>query len=60
VQYPETLFDPVRTLAANIALETAYAMGDHRAVLFVSGLLLMLLVMALSGVAGLLEKRRHA
>jgi phosphate transport system permease protein len=35
-------------------------MGDHRAVLFVSGLLLMLLVMALSGMAGLLEKRRHA
>lgn len=27
VQYPETLFDPVRTLAANIALEAAYAMG---------------------------------
>lgn len=60
VQYPETLFDPVRTLAANIALETAYAMGDHRAVLFVSGLLLMLLVMVLSGMAGLLEKQRHA
>jgi phosphate transport system permease protein len=35
-------------------------MGDHRAVLFVSGLLLMLLVMALSGMAGLLEKQRHA
>ncbi|MBK6618291.1 MAG: phosphate ABC transporter permease subunit PstC [Nitrosomonas sp.] len=60
VQYPETLFDPVRTLAANIALEAAYAMGDHRAVLFVSGLLLMLLVMVLSGMAGLLEKRHHA
>ncbi|SDU26886.1 phosphate ABC transporter permease subunit PstC [Nitrosomonas ureae] len=60
VQYPETLFDPVRTLAANIALETAYAMGDHRAVLFVSGLLLMLLIMALSGLVELLEKQRHA
>ena len=56
VQYPESIFDPVRTLAANIALEMAYAMGDHRAVLFVSGLLLMLLVMALSALAGLLEK----
>lgn len=60
VQYPETLFDPVRTLAANIALETAYAMGDHRAVLFVSGLLLMLLIMVLSGLVELLEKQRHA
>ncbi|SOD19571.1 phosphate ABC transporter permease subunit PstC [Nitrosomonas ureae] len=60
VQYPETLFDPVRTLAANIALETAYAMGDHRAVLFVSELLLMLLIMVLSGLVELLEKQRHA
>ncbi|MDR4513202.1 phosphate ABC transporter permease subunit PstC [Nitrosomonas sp.] len=60
VQYPESVFDPVRTLAANIALEMAYAMGDHRSVLFVSGLLLMLLVMLLSAMAGLLEKRRHA
>lgn len=60
VQYPETLFDPVRTLVANIALETAYAMGDHRAVLFVSGLLLMLLIMVLSGLVELLEQQRHA
>lgn len=60
VQYPESIFDPVRTLAANIALEMAYAMDDHRAVLFVSGLLLMVLVMALSALAGLLERHRHA
>lgn len=52
VQYPDGLFDPIRTLASNIALEMAYAMGDHRAVLFVSGLLLMLMVMMLSGMAG--------
>jgi phosphate transport system permease protein len=60
VQYPESIFDPVRTLAANIALEMAYAMDDHRAVLFVSGLLLMALVMVLSALAGLLERHRHA
>lgn len=59
VQYPEIIFDPVRTLAANIALEMAYAMGDHRAVLFVSGLLLMLLAMVLSGMAGMLDRRRY-
>ena len=59
VQYPETVFDPVRTLAANIALETAYAMGDHRAVLFVSGLLLMGLIMVLSAMAEALEKQQH-
>ena len=60
VQYPESIFDPVRTLAANIALEMAYAMDDHRAVLFVSGLLLMALVMVLSVFAGLFERHRHA
>jgi len=60
VQYPESIFDPVRTLAANIALEMAYAMDDHRAVLFVSGLLLMVLVMLLSMLAGLLERHGHA
>lgn len=60
VQHADSLFDPVRTLAANIALEMAYAMNDHRAALFVSGLTLMLMVMALSGVAGWLARNRHA
>ncbi len=60
VQYPESLYDPIRSLAANIALEMAYAMGDHRAVLFVTGLLLMFLVMLLSSMAGWLGKSRHA
>jgi len=41
VQVPHSLFDPVRTLTANIVLEMAYAMGEHRAALFVSGLFLM-------------------
>ncbi len=47
VQVPESLFAPVRTLTANIALEMAYALGDHRSALFVSGLLLLVLVSAL-------------
>lgn len=47
VQSPSSLFDPVRTLTANIALEMAYATGDHRAALFVSGLLLTGLVLLL-------------
>ena len=40
VQVPSSLFDPIRTLTANIALEMAYAAGDHRGSLFVSGLAL--------------------
>jgi len=58
VQYPDSLFAPVRTLTANIALETAYAMGDHRSALFVSGLALMLLTLAMVGAAGLLSRGR--
>ncbi len=48
VQNPSGLFEPVRVLTANIALEMAYAMGDHRASLFASGLLLTVLVWLLS------------
>ncbi|HKX52911.1 MAG TPA: phosphate ABC transporter permease subunit PstC [Nitrosospira sp.] len=60
VQMPTSLFDPIRTLTANIALEMAYAVHDHRAALFVSGLALMLLIMILSGIAGWLFKNHNA
>lgn len=43
-QIPDSIFDPVRTLTSNTALEMAYAMGDHRSSLFFGGLLLTLLV----------------
>jgi len=49
VQVPNSLFAPVRTLTANIALEMGYAMGEHRAALFFSGLVLMVLVALLIG-----------
>lgn len=44
VRTPSHLFDPIRTLTANIALEMAYALGNHRSALFVSGLFLLGLV----------------
>jgi phosphate transport system permease protein len=47
VQTPKSLFDPIRTLTANIALEMAYAIGNHRSALFVSGLVLMALIVVL-------------
>ncbi|MFQ5598291.1 MAG: phosphate ABC transporter permease subunit PstC [Nitrospiria bacterium] len=47
VQLPRSVFDPVRTLTANIALEMAYAMDAHRAALFVCGLILMLAISVL-------------
>lgn len=58
---PDSLFAPVRTLTGNIALELAYAMDLHRAALFVGGLLLTLLVLALARLArGLGCAWRHA
>lgn len=61
VQFPSSLFDPVRTLTANIALEMAYATGDHRAALFVSGLMLAGLVAVLAILAWRLSGGRlHA
>jgi phosphate transport system permease protein len=58
VQNPNGLFQPVRTITANIALEMAYAMGDHRGALFVCGLLLMGIVIVLVGVAESVSRGR--
>lgn len=58
VQMPDSLFASVRTLTANIALEMAYATGDHRSALFVSGLVLTLLVLLLSTGAARLRPER--
>lgn len=57
VQYPTGLFEPVRVLTANIALEMAYATGDHRAGLFASGLLLTSMVLLLAWLAA--RKTHH-
>ncbi len=47
VQIPRSIFDPMRALTANIALEMAYALGNHRSALFVSGLGLMGIIIIL-------------
>jgi phosphate transport system permease protein len=48
VETPSSLFDPIRTLTANIALEMSFALGYHRSALFASGLLLMVLIIVLA------------
>ncbi|MCP3961238.1 MAG: phosphate ABC transporter permease subunit PstC [bacterium] len=58
VEMPASVFDPVRTLTANIALEMAYAVGDHRSALFVSGLFLLVLVSGLVLAAESIERRK--
>lgn len=57
VQWPSGLLLPVRTLTANMAMEMGYAYGLHRSALFVTGLLLMGLVMAMVGVAQWMRHR---
>lgn len=59
VQIPAQLTEPVRTLTANIALEMAYALGDHRGALYVTGLVLLLLVTLLVAASARLQ-RAHA
>jgi phosphate transport system permease protein len=60
VQVPTSVFDPVRTLSANIALEMAYAVGDHRSALYVSGVFLIATVGILVLIAEKLSgKRKH-
>ncbi|MDM9584354.1 phosphate ABC transporter permease subunit PstC [Nostoc sp. GT001] len=56
VQMPKSIFDPIRTLTANIALEMAYATGDHRSALFVSGLVLMGMIVLLVAVAEVISQ----
>ncbi len=57
VRSPSSLFAPVRTLTANIALEMAYALDDHRSALFVSGLMLAAVVVVLVLAAEALSRR---
>jgi len=58
VQTPGSLFDPVRTLTANMALEMGFALGDHRSALFVSGLVLLTMVVILIAIAEYLSRGR--
>ena len=58
VQTPSSLFDSVRVLTANIALEMAYAVDQHRAGLFASGLLLTLVVLVLAWLGNRIEHQQ--
>jgi phosphate transport system permease protein len=61
VQVPGSVFDPVRVLTANIALELGYALAHHRSALFVSGLMLMAVTVLAVGLAHrLAADERHA
>jgi len=57
VQLPHSPLDPVRTLTANLALEMAYASGDHRAGLFATGIVLFVVIVGLNTIAALVRTR---
>jgi phosphate transport system permease protein len=57
VRFPDSLFSPLRSLTANIALEMAYAMDLHRSALFVSALMLALMVVVLIFLADVLPRK---
>ncbi|MBA1333712.1 MAG: Phosphate transport system permease protein PstC [Firmicutes bacterium] len=44
----KSVFDPVRTLTGNIAIEMGYAAGDHRSALFATGVVLFVFIMILN------------
>ncbi|HBE20919.1 MAG TPA: phosphate ABC transporter permease subunit PstC [Cyanobacteria bacterium UBA11149] len=56
VQTPKSIFDSIRTITANIALEMAYATGNHRAALFASGLMLMAIIIVLITAAEIISQ----
>ena len=57
VQTPHGVFDSVRVLTANIALEMAYATDLHRASLFATGLLLTATVLLLAWFAHRIQQK---
>jgi phosphate transport system permease protein len=47
VQIPSSIFDPVRALTSNIAIEMGYATGLHYNALFATGIVLILMIIIL-------------
>ncbi|WOO86452.1 phosphate ABC transporter permease subunit PstC [Mollicutes bacterium LVI A0039] len=54
---PGSIFDMIRPMTANIALEMGYATGHHRELLFTTGLVLFIFIMLLNIIATRLAKR---
>ncbi|HWQ14961.1 MAG TPA: phosphate ABC transporter permease subunit PstC [Roseiflexaceae bacterium] len=55
---PRSPLDAATTLTSNIALELAYASGEHREALFATGVVLFCLIMALNAIATVLVHQR--
>lgn len=58
LKIPTSILDPLRTLTGNIALELAYATGDHRQGLFSTGVVLLVIIMILNYIANFGIKKK--
>jgi phosphate transport system permease protein len=58
LKIPINILDPLRTLTSNIALELAYATGDHRQSLFSTGVVLLVIIMVLNYIANFGIKKK--
>ena len=58
VSLPASILDPARTLTTNTGIEMGYAAGDHRQALFATGIVLLVIIMALNSIAQVVIRRR--
>jgi len=58
IAIPSSIFAPVSTLTATIALEMSYATGAHQQALFAMGVVLFVFILILTGLANLVSRRR--
>lgn len=54
---PGSIFDPIRSMTNNIALEMGYATGLHQEALFSTGVVLFVFIMILNGVVRAVSRR---
>lgn len=58
VQIPGSIFDPVRALTSNIAIEMGYATGIHYNALFATGIVLIIMIIILLVIANYLHYKK--
>lgn len=58
VQIPHSIFDPVRALTSNIAIEMGYATGIHYNALFATGIILIFMIIILLILANYLHYKK--
>lgn len=58
VQIPSSIFDPVRALTSNIAIEMGYATGIHYNALFATGIVLIFMIIVLLVIANYLHYKK--